>query len=704
MVRMNRWLIAIVALFITGQALSLSLPSIFGGKKDVLEKFQQHAPADTLFYFDGITDQDVIAISGQLNKSSIGQMDTVIQEFKLESGQDSIPALDFISYVLNDLVEQMSIGPKAMRDRYGLSKDFASAVYMDGIVPVVQFAVDSDKPLINVVDEASTEAGLDYQIENWGDHQVRVWSFNASPTSELDGGLALAFNDGLATLSFYLNSDSLQRKQQRLGLAKEKDSLAGQEAMQDLRKTYRFDQTLAGFINIEQIGRMLLYPNSTRAGQDLLTLGYDDHQQFDQVCLTEQLQFIQSVPRLVMGNERYEVRNNRIEFDTLAVLEMKDKPTVIELKRLNGHLSKTSLAAEDKLGSIDFGMNMDALVPVVTSLWQRFTSNTYQCPNLQQAQQQAKQWNPATLGLVTAMTQGIKGTSLTLFDLSIRDLATQQFDFDVLLSVAAENPAVLAGLVSGAPQLGGVIIPTDGQAVTLKVPSVPEDLQPKMAVRGKHLVLFSGEKATQASNKLTSEKLNNDGLMRLSFNYSKLGDLVDEVLPQVTSVTEFEASECAELYMSTATLRMLDGQFTMTHQMTDVGSEFQVDGNLMVEQLGKQGGFQAGTYDLESLDYGCEWIPVGQETIQANGAGQYSLNDDTDSCLVYQADYEWLKKGQSLTFNETKASSRDSCSDAFIDEESTTYSCTLITEEKNGFTCLFQFGDGDNELYRYTRQ
>ena len=66
-------------------------------------------------------------------------------------------------------------------------------------------------------------------------------------------------------------------------------------------------------------------------------------------------------------------------------------------------------------------------------------------------------------------------------------------------------------------------------------------------------------------------------------------------------------------------------------------------------------------------------------------------------------EYDWQQSGVTLSFVERDALDRETCADEFEVGETSEYSCTLITQSDNSFDCMFDYGDGDRQVYRYTR-
>ena len=110
-----------------------------------------------------------------------------------------------------------------------------------------------------------------------------------------------------------------------------------------------------------------------------------------------------------------------------------------------------------------------------------------------------------------------------------------------------------------------------------------------------------------------------------------------------------------------------------------------------------------GDYLVEELTEGCTWETFGYETLSANGIGGYAISDEYNQCDLYVVEYDWQQSGVTLSFVERDALDRETCADKFQVGETSEYSCTLITQNDNSFDCMFDYGDGDRQVYRYTQ-
>lgn len=683
------------------QAGFFNLPSLIGEDKAALQTFRQHVPADTLYYLESKADQGVF-LQGDNMQLVLAQIETFLAA--LESADEEfseMPVFRFFAYLLRDFMEQSKKGSAALSVHYGLDETAASAFYLDGLAPVIQVAIADKIAFMKVIDKASAASNLQYQEEIWDGKPVLVWQGPQGDDKLPTLSVAMAFENQSVAIALVRQDEPLTRKMQRLGLAPEPQSLAASNTIQELKETNDFTDTMVGYVNFVELAKTLLKPNQTSAGKDLLAVYKDYKRPLDDVCASEVMELVQTMPRIVFGYDRFEMTDSVLDMGYSTVLELTHSQVIDALKNFNGHLAPHTTRYDDKLLAFGLGLDVSALLPTINQLRNLFIQAQFQCPQLQMAQEQVKGVNPATLAMAIAMLQGVKGMGISLYDLEMTDLAKGQYKADALLSVTAETPATLAALLGNLPGMQGIVVPADGSAVTVDLP-FPVAIKPQIAIKGKNLVVFSGEKSASAADESSQDVINSNGLLAYTSDYQRLGGLVEKVMSNAGQFAAMDTDKCIEMYSGLNSLTAMDMQFSVVESFTDKGAELRVDGqwNTDPTTAGKKG-FSPGNYRIEQMSAGCQWKPAGFETIKAEGEGIFKARDQADSCDVYVADYKWQKEGARLSFNETKAMNREGCADEWTQEDPIEYSCVITYQSNKGFVCLFS--SPDRELYRYTR-
>jgi hypothetical protein len=149
------------------------------------------------------------------------------------------------------------------------------------------------------------------------------------------------------------------------------------------------------------------------------------------------------------------------------------------------------------------------------------------------------------LGMGANMASGVKGISAAIFDYSMKQVDEQpQLDsFDALLAIHIDNPEAIFNTVKMfVPELQQLQLTNNGPAISLKdIYPIPRELNldPKMAIKGNHFVVYNGNKGLQEAEKLALETISANGLYQLSFDAKKIlspikdaAELAGEIIPE----------------------------------------------------------------------------------------------------------------------------------------------------------------------------
>ncbi|TCS43716.1 hypothetical protein [Reinekea marinisedimentorum] len=678
---------------------------------NMLELIQAQVPADTILYVENRLPE------GQ-QLQFFNSTETLIQ---LELAMGEIMASGFadsddealaenIRTVLIQHIENIGQGSDAAIETYGLAADMATAFYFDGIYPVLQVAVsDSGEKLSAEVNATSEKVGGEPSTETIAGQAVTIW-----PLTEVDdqaGSLQLAYtvNDNLATLALINSTLSAERKASVLGISAEASSLAAAKTMKTLNEVYGFRNN-SGFISMVEFGNALLEMEASTAGMDFKNLlGEEDMSDYDQTfteqCRQETKALLSSVPRMVFGTENMNLAENNYSADVKFITELTRADVVQDLISLNGHQSAYVLNAADKIAAMGFGFNGSKLSTALGSLLNKATETRYECAFLSDIQQVLLDGKIRQGLMGTATLNGVQGMGLGLYDItpgsSIYDTS-----FDLLVTVAAENPMALVNMVKMFAPIEGLMELEEGKTVSLQLP-LPLLIDLKASVAGNYIGLFTGEKSAAAFSDEAKQPLNSNGMTSASFNYTKLGEAADKVDLSAFAGDYTDASMCAEAYLIKHTYASIDGEATISDAFTENGYEMDYSINMSMA-VSEQAPFNpVGSYLVEVQEDGCGWVTFGHEEI-AQTTGNYDYRFDGDECAYNKLNYNWQLDGMRLSFQETEAYTRDECaSEWLVDAEYTQddfseYNCVVTSYSEQGFECVMFNGDG-KELYRYTR-
>lgn len=686
-------------------ATAFDLFGLFSKDENTLEAMLESVPADTPVFIGGHADSRMARFSDSTmmptTESDIRDLKTL---FESEADADS-PALALLLWWLDDYTTHLSDGYQAMIDRYGIEEDGAGLFYLDGAMPVMRFALADEDAFRAVLDEAVADTGVEPRATEVEGVAVRLWRLTP-PDAELSADLAVSVNDGVATLTLFNGQDTQAMMARRLGLTDIDRSMADAGTWDNLGETYGFNEQARMYIDIASLVESFMLPDNTALGRDLNRLAPDFMAEtggsLDATCRAEIVDLARQAPRLVAGNESFEVSGDTLTQGLRLIWEINNSQVTGELQKLPGSLPGYAGDGSDKLLALAFGLDVNQLAPVATALWTQLTNADFECQQLVALQEQAKSTNPAMLGMASGMAQGVKGLGAALYSLEADPTSPAGVTGSALVSLSAENPQTVASLITtSVPGMSGLSIPATGEAVQVPVPLPTPPLY--AAIKGKHLVVYTGEPARAAADALADEPLNARGVTAVAFNYQRFGEAMLTTLdavPNAAGLSEFSPEgNCSEVYASVVQFAQLPMVLTYQDDYSERGWEALVGVDVKASDR-SQLAVTAGQYRTESLDYDCSWYPTGQETFKDDGTGTYTENDS--QCDLYRIEYEWEQAGATLSQAVVREQSRDSCEAEWTDVEAESYECTVLGAADNGFYCLYSF-DGEATLMRYTR-
>lgn len=692
---MQKWIGAGVLVVVAGGGLAWQQGWLGGAGGPA--SMAAYVPADTVMYIGGSADPDIMKVMRDMPLMGASQSDLDMLVKELSRSGDNSPEARFVRYLLTDLIAN-STTYAALADNYGFNLTDPQAIYMDGLVPVVRVGIDDEATFWEPLNEASADSGLQPREEQLGDASVRTWRLNDDSSNPID--LAIRLEDGVATISFFIPGDDLTAKRIRMALDRPEQSLADSGELDDIQKTYGFDDQLTAFIHLERLMRGIMEPGSNALGQQLQTLLQINNapsveQRVDASCRSEAVTLAAQMPRIISGNIKSDAANR---FANHTVLELKNGSVVENLGKLRGHIPTHTQDTENQILGLGLALNMDNLVPATTALWNQFTQADFSCQPLVEAQQQMASVSPAMMGLFTGMAQGTVGAGLSLYDLQLSPTRPMPEAYDFLVSVATSNPQPLLSLLASTPVGQMIQIPQDGSLGDVDLSFIMPGLSVKAGIKGNHIVAFSGETAQQAVDSIESESLDANGLSTLAVNYPRLADLVDQLPAQAFVEMDTESvSPCATRAQISDMLRSQLGNVVYRSDISAQGLTADMDIEFNMEAATPLN--PVGRFVVHDRTFDCETgEPAGMEELLEDGTGHYTYGEG--ACDLYRSSYKWTLEGRTLKIDPTEAQSRDACDQEWTPDEMPASQCHLIPST-DGFYCLFDDNNGST-LMHYT--
>ncbi|PTY38763.1 hypothetical protein BGP77_11330 [Saccharospirillum sp. MSK14-1] len=684
-------------------AWSFDFFGLFGSDDADLERLLASAPAETAWFTAGHSDLDSYRFvqgdplyQGTPFNANQGPLEEL---YGLAEGS---PGMSLLVRMYEDFMVQMSTQVD-LPSYYGIEVGDYYAFYLDGLMPVVRMVVSDPQTFVQRWEEAANDLEATAKTRQIAGLTVQQWRL--TPVQDDNQiNLALSLDGDIATLTLINEFDSDERLAQRFGRANADESLLDSDTWDSLGKEYDFDTLMRGYVSLAEVSKALLHPHTSLMGRDLQALMpsqmADLNASISANCADEWQGLAQSVPRLVYGIEDVDVSADRIVQSLRFILEMNNQNVTTELAKLPGSLPAYSADASDKIFAVAAGIDLNALSPVITALWTEFSNARFTCPELVEMQTALRNGlNPSFAGMINGVLPGFKGLGMAAFNLEPDPQSPTGLSGSALVSASADDPVNLANTLRASAAAFYPIpqIPTNGDPVAVPMPFWPQPIY--LAIKGSHLVAYTGEAAAQAADDLTDEPLNRNGTLAGAINMPRFGDAMIDAMPYFELPIQ---GDCEASYLSMLAFSDLPVEYTYRETYTERGWEAVMNGK--IEKVASEDyQIEPGQYQTSVLGGDCQWYPDGTETLSADGSGHYVQIDEQQQCELYTLDYQWRQNGNQLLQDSESGQSRDRCGQSLSSVEVEDYQCTILGMSEDGFYCLYDAGL-DTEMLMYYRR
>ncbi|VUD53793.1 hypothetical protein TDB9533_01906 [Thalassocella blandensis] len=699
---MNKWIALVAAAAVAGAVAFVAFqpkddaPEVTERRADVSShELLAYVPADTVYYFGGINSDKVARFMRNYKILGVTPSQTaLLLETLSAKSKEGSQIATFLFQLMNGVINHTDGTLAEVTQYFGTDSSGSFALYSDGVVPVVRLPVIDASVFYQRFEDATEASGLPFAEVKLDGVQVKYWTITDAQ-AQVPVKLAVAEMDNMLVLSFVSGEDDEALVKQRLGIVKPADSLASSGEVRQLKETYGYSEDMIFMVNFFRMAQGFFDPESNSFGKSLMHYLRPEKAEalttdLTPACKADYLSIAAKVPRLVGGYRALSIADQQMAIDMHSVLEIKNSKVIDELMNVRGHVSQHTQNATDKMFALGLGINVDNAVPSMMALWNEFIAAEFTCDQLVKAQDNARQTNPAMAGIFLGMVQGLKGIGISLYDVDM-DLETMQpKNISGMFTAAAENPQTLASMASMIPLLQGVTIPADGSEVLIPLPLLPQHIQLKAAIKGKHLVVYTGDITMADVSTLAKEDIEENGLFGLSIDYRKLGLSVDKMLSlgNFSQPMAMASPDSCEMNLEMSeVLASMKFDFSMLGDIDKTGVVFTGTGTMDEYQWIKPK--VAGRYTIATPDIRCQWQDIGVDQMREDGTGHYELNDEANTCVVYTADYTWKQQGIRLIFDIQNGKARETCEAPWVDEEPEQQSCYIFASTEKGFKCKF---------------
>ncbi|WP_298772545.1 hypothetical protein [uncultured Shewanella sp.] len=439
------------------------------------------------------------------------------------------PRGKFFNALFNEYVASLTSGDTFIQT-WGLAEAIHGYFYTWGAIPVLKIDIADEAAFWHQLDKAESQSGMTHDKKQLQQIHYRVYGLGDEDT-QLDMLVAVNHNRLIITFNTALNDDDLLTS--AFELTPVTDSLAGSDLLEKIIDKYQFSQSSISFINHEALVKGITTFDGNRLAKQLARYaeieGEDGFAELKAEQCSQELQGVAANwPRTVMGLNSYSVTEESSMFDLSTIVESNNAEILTALGAMRGFIPHYVNHLNGAVAAVGLGLDTSEISTSLADIWDNLLTPEYQCEPLNQFQVQLSQSDPAMLGMMTSMAKGVMGASVSLLDYQLGegDEGAELKQLDAIASISSDDPALLVNMAKMfLPTLAQVSIPSDGSAVNItQVLGLPTEwpLALKMAIKGKHLVIYNGDKGQAAAALLAKEAVVKNDLAMVSFDSSRM--------------------------------------------------------------------------------------------------------------------------------------------------------------------------------------
>lgn len=553
------------------------LPEVASGQ-NAAEVLLESIPADTVVFSGQLEN---FPLKNYLRNTTFAQAQMPPElTYELEKGGD--PQGLFISSLLQSYFSA-SQSAEEFQKTFGLNDDFLGAFFMVGAMPVLRYQSDDPEAILRLFDKAEQDSGFLHQTKQLKGHSYRVYHIALDNEQKFE--LVLSLQAGWVTVTINGNKVKTSDLEVALGLKQPDSSLQASGKVQSIQQQHNFLPNSIAFIDHQELVTAITSEDGNSLAKMINGFSGDDQkpQKFSDLhsseCQSEMAEIAASWPRTVIGMRDMQISEERSYVKASMIVESNNSPVMKALASMQGYIP--SYLKDVPVFGFGLGLDANKINPALASIWTSVSNTEYSCGPLIEMKNNLTQSNPAALAMFTGMIQGVKGVGMAVSDFSVnlKGPAPDVQNLDALLTLSADNPEVLFNMSKTfAPHLASIQLPTDGSPVDLSsmIPNPKADqIKPMLALKGKHLVVYTGEKSRVMADALAAEQPESNGVMNFSADYSR-------VFAPLVPLMEMNATpEVADQFQI---LKDLNMKISMDISFSDKGIEMATEADMQASK------------------------------------------------------------------------------------------------------------------------
>ncbi|GEM_PF-1512213 len=549
--------------------------SLSGGSLPSENAVLEYVPADTVFFAGSVEPLDfakTLEMSSKMGFDYSAMMGAGFDDLKSELGNapDAAKVLvsiygDYLKAVKNKSVKEL-----------GLRSELNMAVYTVGVLPVIRLELDGTDAFSKAIAKIEADQGVTATVNTVNGVEYREYSLDDG-TEEVPMSLVIATHDNQAIVTVNTELDDAKDLQRTLSEKPTTNILDG-GVLNELASDNGYLGYSIFLLDNLAIVDGITKPSANAFGKSLQEVldaygaGNDMKDIQTPACNTELTGLTQNWPMLSAGYTEFDDSNASYKM----VLKGNNADLLETLGKLRGHISD-NVSNDDFAMSFGIGLDMDQMVPVITTVWESLTKEDFSCPPLAEMQAGLRQSNPMMLGMMSGMVAGIKGVGFSVVDVNEDALSNVERnpmafmqDGQFMVTVTAEKPQnLLQSLGMYAPELAQMKLEDGGEPQVLPAGVGAET---KIALRGHDLVLMMGQTDELIGKVESNGSLEKNGLMTFSMDFKKYMGLLEEMMDSAAENAHGSEKEMLEEQKEVfSELKKADGIVKGKFDITDEG-------------------------------------------------------------------------------------------------------------------------------------
>ncbi|AOE49944.1 hypothetical protein [Kangiella sediminilitoris] len=535
----------------------------------------EYVPADTVLFAGSVEPMEftkALEMSTKMGFDTSAMMGSGFEEIQadIENAPDAARMLVSLYGKYLSAVKAKSIKELGFRNELNM------AFYTVGALPVIRFELDGTDAFTKALENIETDQNVKPTVNTVNGVEYREYSMNDG-AEEVPFQLIIASHDNQAIITVNTLLDDAKDLQVTLSEKPTTNILDG-GALNEVAS----DNGYLGY-SIFMLDNLAIVDGITKPTANSFGKGLQDlmgaygaaNEMADiqtEACNTELTGLTKNWPLLSAGYTEFD--------DSNASYKMVLKGTNLELMdtlgKLRGHISN-NISNQDYVMSFGLGLDMDQIVPVITTVWEGLTKEDFSCPPLAEMQAGLRQSNPMMLGMMSGMVAGIKGAGFSVVEMdesALSNVDSNPMAFmqnsQVMVTITAEKPQnLLQSLGMYAPELAQLKLEDGGEPQTLPMGMGSET---KIALRGHDLIMMMGNTDALAGKLTSNDSMEKNGLMSFTMDFKKYMSLMEQAMASAAEEANGESKTMLEEQKEVfAELKKADGTIKGTFDIKDSG-------------------------------------------------------------------------------------------------------------------------------------